>query len=55
MEGERVRGGRGAADGGTADEGGGVRHFTGVKIELPCTWGCEGEDVRREMRCCKTH
>ena len=37
MQGGRVRGGRGTADGGAADEGGGVRHFTGVRIGLPCT------------------
>jgi hypothetical protein len=55
MEGGRVRGRRGSADGGMADEGGCVRHFTGVRIELPCTWGCEDEGVRREMRCCKAH
>ena len=36
---------------------GGVGDFSGVRMcrGLPCTWGCEGEGVRREMRCCKTY
>ena len=40
VEGGRVGGGRGAPDGGAADEVGGVRDFSGVRICLPFTWGC---------------